>query len=117
MTTPIEHIPLKTIDGKGSSLAAFAGQVRLVVNVASRCGLTPQYSALEALHEKHADRGLAGARISCQRVRRAAAGLQCRDPEVLHVELPRALPDVLEDRREGCGAASPYAALTSARRG
>jgi glutathione peroxidase len=59
MTTPLEQIPLQTIDGKDSSLGAHAGQVRLVVNVASRCGLTPQYAGLEALYEKYADRGFA----------------------------------------------------------
>jgi glutathione peroxidase len=59
MATAIEQIPLTTIDVKDSSLGAYAGQVRLVVNVASRCGLTPQYAGLEALHEKYADRGLA----------------------------------------------------------
>ena len=58
MATPIEQIPLETIDGKDSSLGAHRGSVRLVVNVASRCGLTPQYAGLEALHEKYADRGL-----------------------------------------------------------
>jgi glutathione peroxidase len=59
MATSIEQIPLTTIDGQDSTLGAYAGQVRLVVNVASRCGLTPQYAALEALHEKYGDRGFA----------------------------------------------------------
>ncbi len=58
MATPIEQIPLKTIDGHDSTLGAFAGKVRLVVNVASRCGLTPQYAALEAVYEKYRERGL-----------------------------------------------------------
>jgi glutathione peroxidase len=57
MATPIEQIPLKTIDGHDSTLGAFAGKVRLVVNVASRCGLTPQYAALEAVYEKYRERG------------------------------------------------------------
>jgi glutathione peroxidase len=39
--TTLESIAVKTIDGAPSSLGAFAGQVRLVVNVASKCGLTP----------------------------------------------------------------------------
>jgi glutathione peroxidase len=57
MTTPIEDIPVKTIDGNGTTLGAYAGKVRLVVNVASQCGLTPQYTALEALYRKYKDRG------------------------------------------------------------
>lgn len=51
-------IPLKDIDGKETSLAAYKGKVLLVVNVASKCGLTKQYDALQALHEKYKDAGL-----------------------------------------------------------
>ena len=58
MTTPLEQIPVKTVDGADSSLGAYAGKARLVVNVASKCGLTPQYTALEALYRKYKDRGL-----------------------------------------------------------
>jgi len=55
----IQKIPVKTIDGKPSSLNDFAGNVLLVVNVASKCGLTPQYEALEKIYEEKKDKGFA----------------------------------------------------------
>ena len=54
----IYDIEVQTIDGKTQSLAPYRGKVMLIVNVASRCGYTPQYSGLEALHRKFKDRGL-----------------------------------------------------------
>lgn len=55
----IQNIPVKTIDGQPSSLNDFAGNVLLVVNVASKCGLTPQYEALEKIYEDKKDKGFA----------------------------------------------------------
>lgn len=51
------EIPLTTIDGRTTSLAEFDGQVKLVVNVASRCGLSPQYEKLERLQRTYGTRG------------------------------------------------------------
>ena len=55
----VQNIPVNTIDGKPSSLKDFAGNVLLVVNVASKCGLTPQYEALEKIYEEKKDKGFA----------------------------------------------------------
>ncbi len=55
--TSLQDVPLSTIDGKEASLGDYAGQVLLVVNVASKCGLTPQYEALEKLYEDRHDAG------------------------------------------------------------
>lgn len=48
---------LNSIDGKPTPLSTFKGKVVMLVNVASRCGYTPQYSGLESLYEKHKDQG------------------------------------------------------------
>jgi len=58
MTASVYDIPLTTIDGSPASLGDHAGKVLLVVNVASKCGLTPQYEGLEQLYREKKDAGL-----------------------------------------------------------
>ncbi|MCS6819041.1 MAG: glutathione peroxidase [Chitinophagales bacterium] len=54
----VHEFTMKTIDGKELSLSTFKGKVLLIVNVASKCGLTPQYKEIEALYRKYKDKGL-----------------------------------------------------------
>jgi glutathione peroxidase len=54
----VHDFTVKTIDGASKNLADYRGKVLLIVNVASQCGLTPQYQGLEALHRRFAERGL-----------------------------------------------------------
>jgi glutathione peroxidase len=61
----IHDIPVKTLAGEDSSLGALSGQTLLVVNVASKCGLTPQYAALEKLHDSYAGRGFSVVGFPC----------------------------------------------------
>src|SRR4051812_16825291 len=56
-TASIYDIPVRKITGAEASLAEHKGKVVLVVNVASKCGLTPQYEGLEALYRKYRDQG------------------------------------------------------------
>lgn len=59
MSAKLQNFPLKRIDGETASLADYAGKVLLIVNVASKCGFTPQYEGLENLYARYRNRGFA----------------------------------------------------------
>jgi glutathione peroxidase len=58
-------IDLRTLEGDPCSLEDYEGEALLIVNVASKCGLTPQYAELQALHDKYSDRGFAVLGFPC----------------------------------------------------
>ncbi len=58
MSDALYDIPIRRIDGSDASLGDYKGKVMLIVNVASKCGLTPQYADLEKIYEEDRDRGL-----------------------------------------------------------
>ncbi|WP_410603066.1 glutathione peroxidase [Amycolatopsis sp. lyj-90] len=61
----IHDIPLKTLADEDTTLGALEGKTLLVVNVASKCGLTPQYTGLEKLQERYADKGFSVVGFPC----------------------------------------------------
>jgi len=72
--TTINDIPFKLADGSEQTLANYAGSVILIVNTASKCGLTPQFEGLQALHEKYADQGLVILGFPCNQFRNQDPG-------------------------------------------
>jgi len=72
--TSIHSVPLTMLDGRETTFGEFAGRAVLVVNVASKCGLTPQYAGLESLAETYADRGLTVLGAPCNQFARQEPG-------------------------------------------
>lgn len=65
MTSPLQNITINTLGGVPTSLGEYGGRAVLLVNVASKCGLTPQYTALEKLASGYAERGLTVIGVPC----------------------------------------------------
>lgn len=65
INSSVHDIKLNTLEGKPASLGDYKGKVILLVNVASQCGLTPQYTALQALHDKYKDKGFTVIGLPC----------------------------------------------------
>ncbi len=73
---PILSQKVKSLTGKNVNMDAYKGKVLLIVNVASRCGATPQYKQLEELHEKYGDKGLAVLGFPCNQFGKQEPGTE-----------------------------------------
>ena len=111
-TGPLQFT-MKDIDGKDVDLSQYEGKVVLIVNVASKCGNTPQYKQLEELVQKIRGQGLGHPRLPRQRVRPAGARHRRPDQGILHQQVRRRFPHVLQDRRQGRRPIRLYKYLTS----
>ena len=72
--TDLYDIAVTTIDGQATTLAQYRGKTLLIVNVASRCGFTPQYEGLEALYRKYKDQGFVVLGFPCNQFGRQEPG-------------------------------------------
>ena len=111
-------VPIKDIDGKETSLAPYKGDVMLLVNVASKCGTTPQYAALEKHYEKYKDQGFVVLAFPCNQFGSQEPGNNSQIKEFCHGTYGVTFPlfDKLEVNGEGraplytqlAGPGSPY---------
>jgi glutathione peroxidase len=114
---PIYDIDLRTIDGQGEKLGAFAGKVMLVVNVASRCGFTPQYEGLEALYRRYRERGLVVLGFPCDQFGHQEPGSEAQIQSFCSGEYDVTFPLFAKTQVNGEGAHPLYRALKSEARG
>ena len=91
---------ISALDGTPGVLKAQDGKVTLVVNVASKCGLTPQYTQLEEIQGRFADQGFTVLGVPCNQFGEQEPGTRGGDRHVLLVDLRRDLPDDREGRGE-----------------
>jgi len=108
----LQDIPLKDIDGKATSLKAYHGKVLLVVNVASKCGQTPQYSGLQALHRKLGPRGFSVLAFPCNDFGAQEPGAAAEIKQFCAGEYQVTFPIFEKVRIKGAGAHPLFAALT-----
>jgi glutathione peroxidase len=108
----VKDIPFKTIDGEKTSLKAYDGKVVLVVNVASKCGLTPQYKDLESVYRKYKDKGLVIVGFPCNDFGRQEPGTLEEIKAFCKDRYDVSFPMMEKVKVKGDGQHPLYAALT-----
>lgn len=103
---------MKTIDGDDRSLGDFAGRTCLVVNVASECGLTPQYAGLQQLYARYKDRGLEVLGFPCNQFAGQEPGSDAEVKEFCTTQYDTTFPLFSKIEVNGEGRAPLYAWLT-----
>jgi glutathione peroxidase len=104
---------MKSLDGKEVDLSKYQGKVVLIVNVASKCGFTPQYEQLQALHEKHSKDGLAILGFPCNQFRSQEPGTADEIKEFCRVNYGVTFPLFAKVEVNGDGACELYKNLTA----
>jgi glutathione peroxidase len=108
----VRQIKFTTIDGENKTLADFGDQTLLVVNVASKCGLTPQYSKLEALQKQYADQGFTVIGFPCNQFMGQEPGSTDDIKEFCSTTYGVTFPMMDKTRVNGVRKHPLYAALT-----
>jgi glutathione peroxidase len=104
---------MKSLGGKQVDLGKYQGKVVLIVNVASKCGLTPQYKQLQALHEKHAKKGLAVLGFPCNQFLSQEPGTAEEIKEFCRVNYGVTFDMFAKVEVNGDGACDLYKTLTA----
>lgn len=112
--TTVHDFTVHTIEGTEQSLGDHRGKVLLIVNVASRCGLTPQYTALEALQRKHAARGFSVLGFPCNQFGGQEPGTEAQILEFCTLNYEVSFPMYGKVEVNGEGTHPLYAHLKSA---
>lgn len=111
--TNIHALQATSIDGHNVSLGSYAGKVLLIVNVASKCGLTPQYKALQATYEANKDAGLVVLGFPCNQFAGQEPGTAAEIQNFCELNYRVTFPMFAKVDVNGEGAHPLFAALTS----
>jgi glutathione peroxidase len=107
------NFKMKSLDGKEVDLGKYHGQVLMIVNVASRCGFTPQYKQLQALHEKHGKEGLVIVGFPCNQFKQQEPGSAEEIRQFCTVNYGVTFPLFAKIEVNGDGACELYKYLTA----